>query len=451
MPGALQVQVIDKQQIVYTADFAGAVELGRQIDANESLYSSRLLEQPQWRGALSMLSDEQKRVSEEVLKTVGLSRAVVASLNEDTISRHHVLLEPLGNNRVRVGNVSSKVPIRLPDDRDLPAGKTVELDLPVALGIGRKTVRARTPDARPSKSILAVGGDTPDPRGSGANIRRLDQQSIAPGQMSIALTRFQTLTAAAGADNVQVEEMIRWLQNIVGVLQAATNSTDFFQRAAHAVAADKGVDIGPRPTRLRQFRQLLDVAAAQDDVIGHERMLEPGDDVEDVLLPFAAPRAFHAGRAYIILERFAFLVGQVAQLHGRDHAIDDERGAQAGAQPQKEHAAALVAAECLHGRVVDHLDRLSKRRPEVKPDPASAQIDRFHQNLLVDHWARVADADGVVLPTRRQLADAIHHFLRRQAVAGREFANLFLSIEPQLDVGAANVHYQNAHEKPRIG
>jgi adenylate cyclase len=240
MPGALQVQVVDRQQIVYTAEFSGPVELGRQIDAQETMYRARPVEAGHWRGVLSMLTDEARRISEEHFKKAGLSRAIIAQLNEDTVSRHHALLEPLGNRKVRLSNVSSKVPIRLPDDRDLPAGKVVELDLPVALVLGRKTVRIRTPDPRPSRTILAAAPAVADSAVAAA-MRRLDQPSIAPGQMSAAATRFPTL---ATTDTPQLEEIVRWLQSTMGVLQAATSSTDFFQRAAQAVVDNVGCDRG---------------------------------------------------------------------------------------------------------------------------------------------------------------------------------------------------------------
>src|SRR5919199_5413588 len=114
MPGVLHIRVIDRQQIVFSRDFTGPVELGRQNDAQEELYSARSLGNGRW-------------------------RAVIARLDEDTLSRRHALLEPLGSGRVRLTNVSAKVPIRLADGTDLAAGASRELTLPTALGIRRRT------------------------------------------------------------------------------------------------------------------------------------------------------------------------------------------------------------------------------------------------------------------------------------------------------------------------
>ena len=43
---------------------------------------------------------------------------------------------------------------------------------------------------------------------------------------------------------VEVESLVRWLQAIIGVLQTAASSSDFFQRAAQAVVEIVGLDTG---------------------------------------------------------------------------------------------------------------------------------------------------------------------------------------------------------------
>src|SRR5207245_11389068 len=119
MSGALQIRVVDHQQIVYSQEFAGPVELGRQIDAQEAMYSTRQVDIGYWRGVITPLPEDQKQAAEEHFRKAGLWRAVIAQLNEDTVSRHHALLEPLSSGLVKLSNVSSKVPIRLADGQDL--------------------------------------------------------------------------------------------------------------------------------------------------------------------------------------------------------------------------------------------------------------------------------------------------------------------------------------------
>ena len=84
-----------------------------------------------------------------------------------------------------------------------------------------------------------------------------------------------------------------------------------------------------------------------------------------------------------------FLIGQVREFHRLEHAIDDERGAESGAEAEEEHAAALVAAQRLHRRVVDDANGTPERLLEVEADPALAQVPR-----LASRACRVAPVPG---------------------------------------------------------
>jgi adenylate cyclase len=194
----LHVRVIDRQQVVYSQDFAGSVELGRQSDAKEELYSCKLLPSGRW-------------------------RAVIARVDEDTLSRRHACLEPLEGGRVRITNVSAKVPIRLGDGTDLPAGATCEVVLPAQLAIGKKTVRVQAKDRR--ESILSS----------------LPTSVTPPGFPSLTTSRFPTITVS---NNIEMEALVRWLQTTMEVLHSAAGSSDFFQKAARAVVDIVGLDTG---------------------------------------------------------------------------------------------------------------------------------------------------------------------------------------------------------------
>ena len=65
----------------------------------------------------------------------------------------------------------------------------------------------------------------------------------------------------------------------------------------------------------------------------------------------------------------ALPVGQVAQLHRLHDPVDDQRGAEPGAESEEEHLAAPVAAQRLHGGIVDDLHRPSERRPDSRSGP----------------------------------------------------------------------------------
>src|SRR5262245_39625057 len=116
MPGTLRIEVLENDKSLYSHSFTGAVELGRQSDGHEEIFTQRQVLPGYW-------------------------RAVIARLDEDTLSRKHLKLEPASENLVRVTNLSTKVPVRTPDGAELPAASTRDLPLPLILLVGRKTVR----------------------------------------------------------------------------------------------------------------------------------------------------------------------------------------------------------------------------------------------------------------------------------------------------------------------
>jgi adenylate cyclase len=213
MAGSLQILVYDRQQKVYQDTFSGMVELGRQRDGKEVLYSSR--------------------------RDGDRSRVVIARLDEDTVSREHARVEPLANNRAKITNLSAKVSIRLSDNSELRAGSSTEVSLPTIIALGRKTVRIQFGDAREGP------------------IRGLADAPAPPGVVSMG-PRFPTLdgiksvfipagggppsTGTAAQGQAQMEEIIRWLQTTMEVLHLAASSSDFFPRAAQAAVDIVGLD-----------------------------------------------------------------------------------------------------------------------------------------------------------------------------------------------------------------
>ena len=179
---------------------SGAVELGRQSAREEPLYSTS------WAS--------------------GRQRLVIARLDEDTISRQHVLLEPAGAERVRLTNLSRKMPIRLGDGSELKPGQTREADLPVVLSLGNRTVRLQPPEE-----------EEPD------QLEALAEATMPPGAAARSAVQFPTL-AAANVVGLDMEAVLRWLQTTVGVLQSAATSGDFFAKAAQAVVELVGLDAG---------------------------------------------------------------------------------------------------------------------------------------------------------------------------------------------------------------
>src|SRR5262245_1587494 len=206
MAGSLQILVYDRQQKVYQDIFGGMVELGRQRDGREVLYSSR-------------------RDGER-------ARLVIARLDEDTVSRDHALVESLDGGRVRLTNTSAKVSIRLADGSELKAGQSCELVLPTVIALGKKHVRIPVADTRESGPPLRGLAEATMPPGSLSGTPRFPTQSI------------REIVQKSVHPNTQMEEVVRWLQTTMEVLQSAANSASFFEKAAQAVVDIVGLDRG---------------------------------------------------------------------------------------------------------------------------------------------------------------------------------------------------------------
>lgn len=197
-----QIRVYDNQQPIYSGQFSGKVELGRQSDPTERLCSRKFLDKDDcW-------------------------RLVVAGRDEDSVSRRHALLTPTAAGRARVENLSAKVAIGLPDGR-LDPGQSREAALPLVLVLGRKTVRIQEGLDEPPLPLQGLKEATAPPMAS------------ASGFATIALPQL-----VEQGENVGIEEIIQWLQAMMVVLQAAAGSSEFFAKAAQAVVEAVGLDSG---------------------------------------------------------------------------------------------------------------------------------------------------------------------------------------------------------------
>jgi hypothetical protein len=125
-------------------------------------------------------------------------------------------------------------------------------------------------------------------------------------------------------------------------------------------------------------------------------------------VPLLLAEPLTAALADVVLERRC-TERQVAELQRHCLPVDDERRAEAGAEPEEEHLAVLVLAERLHDRVVHDLRRLAERLLEVEPDPALAEVHGLAGDLPLAHGCGDADRDDIVVPVRGQFADALHH------------------------------------------
>src|SRR5205807_6372202 len=115
------------------------------------------------------------------------------------------------------------------------------------------------------------------------------------------------------------------------------------------------------------------------------------DYLEDVLLPFVSAQPFQSSLAEIVLVGAALFVGKMSEFHGLENTVYDHGRAQTRSQSEKKHAPFLVAAERLHGGVVDDLHRLAKGFTEIEFHPARSQIERLVDGTALNYRTGIAD------------------------------------------------------------
>lgn len=196
MPG-LRLEIYRQDRLVHADEIQRPVELGRQQAPREPLF----LSQP----------------------GTSADRLVVAPLEERTVSRRHLLVEPLAFDRLRITNLTEKGTVQL-DDMLMQPGATRELSVPYQLNVGNYQVK-----------FLPVQGQTValSTLPPIAESRLIKSDSFSVPSVDLALL---------GPN--QSESLLAWLQEITILLQSAAHSEDFFQRAAEAVVKLVGLETG---------------------------------------------------------------------------------------------------------------------------------------------------------------------------------------------------------------
>ncbi len=202
MSAGIRLKIFDAGGFVAEEEFQGVVELGRQ-DRNEP-------------GPFNRISKDDH------------TRLIIASHLEDSVSRHHVKLIPVGDYAVRIENISPAVPVRISDDgQQVGPGEKKEFNLPWVFTLGRKTIRIHPLAAEPEKTLQKLGSATLPP-GSGPPSGSVKFPSLNINQQG----------------SLSPEAVIRWLKTMQGVLQAAAGTSEFLERAAMALVDLVGLDTG---------------------------------------------------------------------------------------------------------------------------------------------------------------------------------------------------------------
>jgi len=160
-------------------------------------------------------------------------RIAIAEPRESEVSRRQVRMEALADGRVRVTNLSASIAIRCFGRADVAPAAVVELALPTSFQVGRVVV-----------SVEVAGGSLPrEPAATPPSLRTLDQPTMFLGRAAAegdpAVTALlPAVEAACGSD------IVNWWRRVIGVLQSASSSTEFFHKAAESLVELVGLHLG---------------------------------------------------------------------------------------------------------------------------------------------------------------------------------------------------------------
>ncbi len=146
----------------------------------------------------------------------GVARLVV---RDAFVSRDHVRFEELPGSKVRIVNLSTKAPVMVDNHSVMSPGTDCELPFPVRIGIGETVVDLESADPEP------LGGDLLTVRAPARGGEKTQPNLLALGE------------------GLSAEEVVGWLETIVGV-QKASGSQEFLQETANALVERVGLDAG---------------------------------------------------------------------------------------------------------------------------------------------------------------------------------------------------------------
>jgi adenylate cyclase len=179
--------------------------------------------------------DPTRSPADELYQVVPTARAAgrlaIAPTDAIDISRAQVRIEPAGAGAVRLVNQSTSIPIRCFERPAVPPGGSVEQRLPVTLEIGRVILE------------LEAAGMGPRPaEEAGLQTLALPAPRLSEGSALFQKHSFTELVSAL--QPAAIDGLVTWWRNVIGVLQSASSSDDFFHKAAEAIVKLVRLDVG---------------------------------------------------------------------------------------------------------------------------------------------------------------------------------------------------------------
>ncbi len=218
----LFLQVFEGSHEVFSGEFAGELEIGRQ-QAGEPMPF-------------------------ELVNGGPVPRLIVAHMDERTIARRQLLVTPATGNDVTLTNLSTVSTVLLTGGGSLAPGAKGVLQLPLKVGIGHNLdLRIERPES-------------PEPLNS------LTQVTARPGMAMFDSDHgpFQETFDHTSSSDLS---LVRALQLTMDVFQMATSSSDFYARACRAAIELVGLDSGRVLLRQGTAWQVVEFAAPDESKV----------------------------------------------------------------------------------------------------------------------------------------------------------------------------------------
>lgn len=153
----------------------------------------------------------------------GSQRIIIAPIVDTSIPRRWFRIELAGEKLCKITNISPRSPVRVDDREFLEGGQSRTYELPLSIPINNAEIR------------IALGGD------DDSDLEGLPERTMAPTPKS----RLLMPRKVAFSDSMQSpERLLQWLQTVLGLLQSAASSTEFFRIAAKSLVDLMGMDTG---------------------------------------------------------------------------------------------------------------------------------------------------------------------------------------------------------------
>lgn len=159
-----------------------------------------------------------------------VQRVIIAPIVDVAIPRHWFKVEMAGPKLCKVTNISTRSPVRVDDREYLEGGMSRTFEMPLVIPV--------------NGSEIHIGNGAQDD----ADMEALPVRTMAPaiGHASGSGLRPSLMPRSVSfSDTLQSpDRLVDWLQTVLGLLQSAASSTQFFRLAAKALVELMGMDSG---------------------------------------------------------------------------------------------------------------------------------------------------------------------------------------------------------------